>query len=157
MNLENARLQITTEQRYWDKYWLILSEYGDRLEFLNACYKLFPEENDLNYIYTAWSGIPNFLIRRNWFCPNFFDIRNSFQRLDMAEQNQFVSWCNYHGFDIANEDTDMLITHYQDMHGDGYYYNPHELPEETLIYDNLINTYFESGLGHTPDLSDENI
>ena len=76
MDLNNAEVAVTTQHildgKEYKDYWVQMSDYSDMGEFLCACSDLFPEEEEPEYRYTKWENIPDYLIRREWICPNFF-------------------------------------------------------------------------------------
>ena len=96
MDLNNAEVAVTTQHildgKEYKDYWVQMSDYSDMGEFLCACSDLFPEEEEPEYRYTKWENIPDYLIRREWICPNFFEIRDAMERLDENEREYFVTW-----------------------------------------------------------------
>jgi hypothetical protein len=79
----------------------------------SACRK-FEGEVAPEYVYTDWSGIPDYLISRTWICPTIFEIRDALQMLDGDSIERFPEWCRTSGHDITTEDPMMLVTRYQD-------------------------------------------
>ncbi len=90
-----------------------MSDYSTMSEFLADCAGWF-EEEEPEYVYTEWWGIPDTLINRTWLCPNFFEIREALRMLETSYITPFVAWCHDNGHDIATDDPLMLVTRYQD-------------------------------------------
>jgi hypothetical protein len=96
-----------------------LADYGSMHEFTTDCAGWF-EEDTPEYVYTDWSGIPDYLINRTWLCPNIFEIRDALQMLDGDSIERFPEWCIGNGHDITTDDPLMLVTRYQDYTGPAY-------------------------------------
>lgn len=93
--------------------WFRLADYSTMTEFLADCAGWF-EEDDPEYIYVDWTDIPDFLIGRRWFCPNFFELRDALQMIDEPFIESFAEWCRHNGHDLAVDDPLLLVTRYQD-------------------------------------------
>ena len=121
MDLNNAEVQVTTSQLLHagvrEAHLLRLADYGEMGEFYTACAERFPKVKNPAYRYPSWENIPHFLINRNWICPNIFEIRDAMEHLDESEYDYFVKWCRYHGHNLATDDANLLVAHFQDMHG----------------------------------------
>jgi len=140
MKLSEAEVVVTTqkqlEQETHKGDWFHLSDYGDTGEFYQACYSYFLEESNPDFRYPAWENIPDALITKEWFSPNFFELRDAFERIDEPEIDYFLSWCKYHGYNIACDDPHLLVSHYQESNP---CYNEQEtelpdIPEELFPY-----------------------
>jgi hypothetical protein len=94
--------------------WFYLADYGSMHEFTTDCAAWFDNEDNPEYVYTDWNGIPDYLINRSWLCPNIFEIRDALQMLDEDSIGQFPIWCADNGHDITSDDPMMLVTRYQD-------------------------------------------
>lgn len=150
MNLNNAEVQVTTKQLIDnndnDSRWFQLDNYAYFTEFDADCSDYFNTENDPVYRYLNWDNIPNALINKEWFCRNFFVIRDALDRLDEKNREFFTLWCRYHGHNVLTDDVSQLVSHFQDMHTSEIECNsPPDLPEETIIYECLVNNYFDLG------------
>lgn len=130
MDLSNAEVAVTTQHildgKEYKDYWVQMSDYSDMGEFLCACSDLFPEEEEPEYRYTKWENIPDRLIRREWICPNFFEIRDAMERLDENEREYFVTWSEHFGYDITTDDPHMMVSHYI------YTVTPYKRPKRNL-------------------------
>lgn len=128
-------------------YWLHLSDYCDMGEFMYACSELFPGESAPEYRYPRWEEIPDRLINREWLCPNFFEIRDAFERLDEDEVEHFITWSERYGYDITADDPYMMVSHYRDLYG--YMLpepeeEPAESGDDTLIYTGVSGNYCDT-------------
>lgn len=149
MNLSDAEVVVTTQKEIENNThagdWFRLSEYGDTGEFYNACYSNFPNEKNPIFRYLAWENIPDCLINEGWFCPNFFEIRDALERLDESDVEYFTAWCNYHGHNIAADDSYLLVTNYLDNHTSYPEAESEtmEMPDDALIYQSISGNYFD--------------
>jgi len=120
MDLTESKVVVTTQKEIanqtYEGDWFWLSDYGDIVEFYNACHSYFENEKEPVFRYEAWEHIPDILINKKWFCPNFFEIRDALERLDEEENDYFLSWCGIHGYNIAVDDPYMLVGRYQENH-----------------------------------------
>ena len=91
-----------------------LSDYSTMNEFQSDCAGWFSDESNPEYLYLEWWGIPDLLINRTWFCPNFFEIREALKMIDGKFIGPFVEWCHTSGHDITTDDPMQLVTRYLD-------------------------------------------
>lgn len=147
MNLSDAEVVVTTQKEIEDNThsgdWFWLSDYGDTGEFYTACCSYFPDENNPAFRYPAWENIPDMLINETWFCPNFFEIRDAVEQLEELELEHFLSWCNYHGHNIAADDPYLLVANYQENHipYPEYECDAVDLSDETYLYQTTRSNY----------------
>ena len=128
--------------------WFYMSDYSTMSEFLTDCGSWFSDEVSPEYVYKEWTGIPDALINRTWFCPNFFEIREALQMLDGDSIDGFTMWCRTSGHDIVTDDPLMLVTRYQDYIGPAYEPNP-EIAESDE-YTGFVTPYSLAELGLGP-------
>lgn len=151
MNLSEAEVVVTTQKEI-DKDnhtddWFILSDYGDMEEFYSACCSLYPKEDNPVFRYPAWENIPDILINKEWFCPNFFEIRDALEQLEEPETDYFLTWCNYQGHNITVDDPHLLVTNYLDNHTSypEFESNPAEIADDTFSYQNITSSCIDMG------------
>jgi len=151
MNLSDAEVVVTTKKEIENNThqgdWFRLSNYGDMGEFYNACCSYFFNEENPSFRYPAWENIPDILINEKWFCPNFFEVRDAVEQLEESDTDYFLSWCNYHGHNIAVDDPYLLVGNYLENHipyptfeGDET-----EISDEAYLYQNTANSYYDTG------------
>lgn len=151
MNLSEAEVMVTTQEEIENNThgsdWFRLSDYGDTGEFYTASCACFPDEDNPEFRYPAWENIPDSLINERWFSPNFFEIRDALENLEEDEVDYFMTWCNYHGHNIASDDPHLLVSHYRD----GHTFNPEfesdamDLPDDALVYQSITGNFFDMG------------
>ena len=116
-NLSNAEIYVDTrfsiESGGGDGNWFRLADYSSLSEFFVDCTSWFDGEDDPEYVYTAWTDIPAYLINENWLCPNIFEIRDAMQTIDEGLLDTFLSWCKTYGWDITTEDPYRIVTEFQ--------------------------------------------
>lgn len=150
MNLSEAEVVVTTQKEIDNDThagdWFQLSNYGDMGEFHEACCSYFLDEKDPLFRYPAWENIPDILINKKWFCPNFFEIRDAIEQLDESEADYFLTWCNYHGHNIAADDPYLLVANYQDNHTPYPEFENETagIPDDTYPYLNVTSSYFDT-------------
>lgn len=150
MDLNNAEVQVTTSlllhAGVQEAHLLRLADYGEMDEFHTACAERFPKENNPTYQYQSWENIPSFLINHHWICPNIFEIRDAMEYLDESEYDYFVEWCYYHGHNLATDDANLLVSHFQDIYGSSTdcFDEPPDLSEEVLLSQCLSGSYFDT-------------
>lgn len=150
MNLSEAEVAVTTQKKI-DNHtqtgdWFQLSDYGDMGEFYTACYSNFSDENNPIFRYPAWENIPDKLINKEWFSPNFFEIRDALERLEKSEVGCFMTWCEYHGHNIATDDAHVLVANFQDNHTSYpvFEHDMTEIPDDVLFYQSFTSNFFEA-------------
>ena len=162
MNLNEAEIAVTTsrlaEMKQEKDHWFELSDYSDMTEFHHACSGCFPEEDNPVFQYPNWENIPDFLINREWFCPNFFELRDALERLEESESEYFEKWCRYYGYNLAIDDPHVLVSHFQDMTSVPMFEcedETAEINEELLRFHSISSYYFDTG--HFPlEVFDDN-
>jgi len=149
MDLSESKVVVTIQKEIDNQTyigdWFWLSDYGDIEEFHHACHSYFEDETDPVYRYEAWEDIPDCLINREWFCPNFFELRDALERLDEEDTDYFMTWCKYHGHNIAVDDPYILVDRYQENHTpypDFDNESINTLDDATLYPDININHYY---------------
>lgn len=149
MNLSDSEVVVTTQKEIDNNThmgdWFQLSDYGDTGEFYDACYSCFPDEKNPVFRYPAWENIPDCLINKEWFSPNFFEVRDALERLDESEIEYFMTWCNYHGHKIATDDAHLLITYFQDNHTPNPEFDNDTMgiPDDIPDYQSVTSSFFD--------------
>jgi hypothetical protein len=152
MNLSEAGVVVTTQQEIdsgtYEGDWFRLSDYGDTGEFYTACHTWFHDEENPEFRYPAWENIPDCLVNEKWFSPNFFEIRDALEKLDDTEIDYFMTWCNYHGHNIATDDPYLLVSHFQDSHMSYPEFESEatELPDDVLVYQSITGNFFDTDM-----------
>lgn len=161
MNLSDAEVVVTTQKEIENNThvgdWFRLSDYGDTGEFYTACCSYFPDEKNPAFRYPAWENIPDCLINEEWFCPNFFEIRDALERLDESDADYFMTWCCYHGHNIVSDDPHLLVAHFQDNHTPYPEFESQaiEMPDDALVYQSITSNFFDMGR-YSSEVFDDN-
>ena len=168
IDIDNAHIYVGTYSKYNNGSlfgkWMSLSKYSDIGEFHKACKELHKDEEDPELMFQDWENIPDALIGECWLSEKFFPLRDSIKMLNKEQQKAFFIWFNNESRDISKEDTDILVSIFQDGYC-GKYDNEedyamqyvedcHDLPEFAKTYfdykkfaDELFSTdyWFEDG------------
>jgi len=89
--------------------WLDLSDYADKEEFMAACKELHKDEEDPEYMFQDWEGIPESLICESWLSENFFPLRDALAKLPLKEQKAFLIWSDNGFYNLDKEDFKDLL------------------------------------------------
>ena len=146
-NLSEVRIYVGTYAKYNNGSifgkWFDLSDFSGSEEFYNACRELHSDEEDPKLMFQNYENIPDRLIDESWLAPNIFEIIESISKLGEMYQEAFNLWCNYTSFDIVSEDTDELITSFEDDYLGAY------KDEEDFAYNLVEDTYDLPGFAKT--------
>ncbi|MFV0587548.1 hypothetical protein [Bacteroides reticulotermitis] len=68
------------------------------------------------------------------------------EHLDESEYEYFVKWCRYDGHNLATDNANLLVAHFQDMHGKTTDCTDElpDLSEELLLSQCLTGNYFDT-------------
>ena len=161
MDLKNAEIAVTTQHLIdiGDPIgeWFLLSDYNDIEEFYAACSEFFSNEENPEFRFAQWENIPEKLIKKDWLSPNFFELKDALERLDESELDYFESWCQYHNYNLAEDDPYVLVSHFQDMHctGNDYKNDDDDWNESDSEIKNIADDYF--GIGkYSIEIFDDN-
>lgn len=150
MDMQEAQIYVGTYAKYNDGSlfgkWMQLSDYSDLEEFIEACTELHKDEEDPELMFQDWEEIPEGLINESWLSENFFDLRDVIDSLKDDEQEAFMVWYTYGGYDISREDAHVLISKFRDEY-QGKYSSEEDFANEYVVncYDlpEFAQTYFD--------------
>jgi hypothetical protein len=56
-----------------------------------------------------------------------------------------MTWCSYHGHDIATDDVHLLVTHFQDNHTScpEFENDTMEIPDDAPAYQSVTSSFFD--------------
>lgn len=89
--------------------WFSLSDYSNLSELFVDCASWFDCETNPEYVYVAWHGIPDNLIREEWISPAIFEILDALGSFDDEMLVPFLAWCKTYGWDIAIDEPYKLV------------------------------------------------
>lgn len=120
VKLSQARVYVGTYGKYNNGSlcgaWLNLSDYSDKEEFIEACRLLHPDEEDPEFMFQDWDGIPEGLISPGHISEILFDLRDAIEVLDDIEQEAFFAYCDDNPGNLASADADDLISNFQNAY-----------------------------------------
>ena len=139
LDLSDAQIYVGTYGKYnngsIEGKWLVLSDYSDKDEFMEACSELHSDESDPEFMFQDWQNIPDDLIGESWISENFWKIVEAFER----EGIDLDALTAYMELGISSNDLDDvedLISDFNDAYQGDYSdsYNP-ELDFATQLFD----------------------
>lgn len=120
-NLTEARILVTFQSfpcKDKKSLWFDLTDYDDLEEFLKDCTDNLGCMQEAKLIFLEWENIPDTLITRDRLSANFFLLREALEKLDESEQDVFMEWCKYHGYNVEkDEDPELLVIQFKDTYG----------------------------------------
>lgn len=159
-----ACAEVCVETRYSlesgnnDGNWFRLADYGSLAEFFIDCSSWFVDEENPEYIYVAWDNIPDNLIRRDWICPNIFEIRDALETIDSGHIDTLLSWCKTYGWDITTDDPYKIVSDFQCSLGEYPVYECDASEQEEYSPDSYNDEYYIHTMaiqGYNTDLFDD--
>ncbi|MDL2228305.1 antirestriction protein ArdA [Bacteroidales bacterium OttesenSCG-928-K03] len=118
IDLNEARVYVGTYAKYnnYSNYgkWFELSEFSNKDEFIRACAEFHNDDDDPEFMFQAWTNIPEDLICESWLSDKFFDIKDTLNDLSPDEQEPFLIWCNNGTHNLHTNDINELIASFRD-------------------------------------------
>lgn len=119
--MKDAKIYVGTYAKYNNGSiagkWLDLSDYDNIDEFYEACAELHNDEDDPEFMFQDWEGIPESLISESWLSDNFFDLRDT---VGEYEEEAFYAYCNHMGHDLSTEDAQKIYNDFQEAYQGQY-------------------------------------
>lgn len=147
-DLLDTKIYVGTYKKYNEGSlfgkWLTLSDYSDRDEFYEACNKLHSDEEDAEYMFQDWEGIPKGLISESWISESVFEL---IQQADQINDfDAFIAFLEVSGYSLEDEDLGYLLSKYKDCYAGKY--DSEEAYAESYVeqcYDlsDFMQTYFD--------------
>lgn len=147
-DLLDAKVYVGTYKKYNEGSlfgkWLTLSDYSDKEEFYKACSELHSDEEDAEYMFQDWEGIPKGLISESWISESVFEL---IQQADhIKDFDTFIAFLDVSGYSLEDEDLGYLLSKYKDCYAGKY--DSEEAYAESYIeqcYDlsDFMQTYFD--------------
>lgn len=121
-DLQEAKVYVGTYKKYNEGSlygkWLDLSDYSDRDEFYEACKELHSDEEDAEYMFQDWEGIPTGLINESWISETVFELIEQADRLDNFDA--FLAFLDFTGYSLQEEELGYLISKFEDSYAGRY-------------------------------------
>lgn len=147
-DLLDAKVYVGTYKKYNEGSlfgkWLTLSDYSDLKEFYDACKELHSDEEDAEYMFQDWEGIPKGLISESWISESIFELIE--QADHIKDFDAFIAFLDVSGYSLEDEDLGYLLSKFRDCYA-GKYDNEEAYAENYIeqCYDlsDFIQTYFD--------------
>lgn len=161
-DLLDAKIYVGTYKKYNEGSlfgkWLTLSDYSDIAEFYDACKELHSDEEDCEFMFQDWEGIPKGLISESWISETVFEL------IEQADQindfDSFMAFLDFTSYSLEDEDLGYLLSKFRDCYAgkfdteeafaEHFVENCYELPEfaqgyfdyEKFAYTLFITDYY---------------
>lgn len=139
MNIQDAQIYVGTYRKYNEGSlygkWMLLSDYSDIEEFIEACKVLHEDEEDAEFMFQDYESIPEVLISESWLSENFFDLRDVMYGLDTDQQEAFMVWVEYLSHNLASEDAYNLVGKFREEYQGRYD------SQEDFAYEHIESCY----------------
>lgn len=146
-DLLDAKIYVGTYRKYNEGSlfgkWLSLSDYSDCEEFYDACKKLHSEE-DAEFMFQDWEGIPKGLVSESWISETVFEL---IQQADqITDFDAFMAFLDLSGYSLEDEDLGYLLSKFRDCYAGKY--DSEEAYAEQFIENcyslsDFMQTYFD--------------
>lgn len=87
------RIYVGTYAKYNDGNlfgkWLDLEDYDDRDEFYEACAELHSDEEDPEFMFQDWEGIPSGMVSESHVEPECWDLLDAYEKYDEDAVNAY--------------------------------------------------------------------
>lgn len=126
--------------------WLDLADYSSKEEFYTACKELHSDEEDAEFMFQDYEGIPECLISEGWISDNVFEVLEALDELSDDEREAFDLWVADRGSELEKEDINRLVDTFRDGYC-GLYPSEwdfaYELVNECYDLSEFAKTYFD--------------
>lgn len=101
-DLLEAKIYIGTYRKYNEGSlfgkWLTLSDYSDKDEFYEACKELHKDEEDPEFMFQDWEGLPKDLISESWISETVFELIEQADQMDNFDA--FMAFLDFTGYSL---------------------------------------------------------
>ena len=115
-DLLEAKVYVGTYKKYnegsIEGKWLDLIDYVDKEDFYNDCKELHSDEEDAEYMFQDWEGIPDGLIGECWISDTVFELIHKAEEIN--DFDAFLSFLDFTGYSIEDEELGYLLQKFQD-------------------------------------------
>lgn len=121
-DLLDAKIYVGTYRKYNEGSlfgkWLTLSDYSDCEEFYEACKRLHSDEEDAEFMFQDWEGIPKGLVNESWISETVFEL------IEQADQindfDSFMAFLDMSGYSLEDEELGYLLSKFRDCYAGRY-------------------------------------
>lgn len=118
----DAKLYVGTYRKYNNGSlfgeWITLSDFSDKDEFLAYCRQLHSDENDPEFMFQDYEGLPSSLYCESYIDAKVWDVIDALADMDDDTAELFGEWMEHHCYDI-NEAADR-VQQFEDEHCGDY-------------------------------------
>lgn len=156
-DLLEAKIYVGTYRKYNEGSlygkWLTLSDYSDKEEFYEACKELHKDEEDPEFMFQDWEGLPKGLISESWISETVFELIEQADQMDNFDA--FMAFLDYSSYSLEDEDFGYLLSKFNDCYqgkfdteesfAEDFVENNYELPcfaQGYFDYEKFANTLF---------------
>ena len=111
-DLLEAKIYIGTYRKYNEGSlfgkWLTLRDYSDKEEFYEACKELHKDEEDPEFMFQDWEGLPKGLISESWISETVFELIEQADQMDNFDA--FMAFLDFTGYSLEDEDLGSSMT-----------------------------------------------
>ena len=147
-DLLNAKIYVGTYKKYNEGSlfgkWLSLSDYSDYEEFYEACKELHSDEEDAEYMFQDWEGIPKGLINESWISENVFELIEQANQID--DFDAFMAFIDISSYSLEDEDLGYLLSKFRDSYAgkyDSQVAYAEQYVENCYSLSDFMQTYFD--------------
>jgi len=109
--MTKMRIYVGTYHKYnngsIDGRWMDLDDYADAKEFYEACKELHKDEDDPEFMFQDWEGIPDRLAGECMDVEDVYEYRDKLNRV--SDPEAFEAWVDY----VGDDDVDDFEDAYQ--------------------------------------------
>lgn len=147
-DLLDAKIYVGTYKKYNEGSlfgkWLTLSDYSDIEEFYDACKELHSDEEDAEYMFQDWEGIPKCLINESWISETVFELIEQADTIN--DFDAFMAFLSMSGYSLEDEDLGYLLSKFRDCYAGKYDSEvayAEEFVEQCYELSDFMQTYFD--------------
>ena len=147
-DLLDAKIYVGTYKKYNEGSlfgkWLALSDYSDKDEFYKACKELHSDEDDAEYMFQDWEGIPKGLISESWISDTVFDLIEQVDQI--SDFDAFVAFLDFTSYSLEDEDLGYLLNKFRDCYAGKYDSEvayAEQFVENCYSLSDFMQTYFD--------------
>ena len=147
-DLLEAKIYIGTYRKYNEGSlfgkWLTLRDYSDKEEFYEACKELHKDEEDPEFMFQDWEGLPKGLISESWISETVFELIEQADQMDNFDA--FMAFLDFTGYSLEDEDLGYLLSKFRDCYTgkhDSEVAYAEQFVENCYDLSDFMQTYFD--------------
>lgn len=117
-DLLDAKVYVGTYKKYNEGSlfgkWLDLADYSDKEEFYEACAKLHSDEEDAEFMFQDWEGVPDGLITECSISETIFELIEQVDKIEPFDA--FLAFLDFTSYSLEDEELGYLISKFRDSY-----------------------------------------